>query len=141
MQQLMPQLKATISSLQQLMDERLHRYNLTRAQTEIMMLIGMENGIEHRALLERLGVTSPTLTSVLNDLEKRGLLRRDVSEKDARVRLIFLTEDGRQVANDVQQEAKAILDIVFQDFSPQEIEMLSQLLGRIVDKSTQLLDI
>ncbi len=134
MEQIMQKLKLTMSTLQHLMDIRLQNYSLTRSQTEILMLIELENGIEHRLLLEKLRVTSPTLTSFLNELERRELLYRQVSETDARVRLLYLTSKGEDMAQKLRQEALEVLQEVFEDFSSQEVETLSELLDRIISK-------
>lgn len=131
--------KQAYTALQHVLEARLVKFGLTRSQTEILMRIGMANGIEHRALLEQLQVTSPTLTSVLNDLEARKLIQRDVSQTDARVRLLYLTDAGREIATQVQREATLVLDRIFSDFSEGELSLFAGLLQRVIDKSSELL--
>lgn len=62
-----------------------------------LMLIGRNPGISQTALSRANGRDKSTLTPVLNDLEKRGLIRRQRTREDQRVYRLTLTPDGRRL--------------------------------------------
>lgn len=59
-----------------------------------------------RELAERLGADPPYVTLMVDDLEKRGLVRRKPHPTDRRAKLVELTASGRAAA----ARADAILD-------------------------------
>lgn len=59
-----------------------------------------------RALAERLAADPPYVTLMIDDLEKRGLVRRTPHPEDRRAKLVALTDAGRAAA----ARADAILD-------------------------------
>jgi len=59
-----------------------------------------------RELAERLSADPPYITLMLDDLEKRGLVRRNPHPTDRRAKLVELTSSGRAAA----AHADAILD-------------------------------
>ena len=62
-----------------------------------LMLIGRNPGISQTALSRANGRDKSTLTPVLNDLEKRGLIRRQRTREDQRVYRLTLTGDGHKL--------------------------------------------
>ena len=62
-----------------------------------LMLIGRNPGISQTSLSRANGRDKSTLTPVLNDLEKRRLIRRQRTREDQRVYRLTLTPDGRKL--------------------------------------------
>ena len=71
-----------------------------------LMLIGRNPGISQTALSRANGRDKSTLTPVLNDLEKRGLIRRQRTREDQRVYRLTLTPDGRKLLRQLVACAK-----------------------------------
>jgi DNA-binding MarR family transcriptional regulator len=66
-----------------------------------LMLIGRNPGISQTALSRANGRDKSTLTPVLNDLERRGLIRRRRTQADQRVYRLTLTPAGRRLLNEL----------------------------------------
>jgi DNA-binding MarR family transcriptional regulator len=62
-----------------------------------LLLIGRNPGISQTALSRANGRDKSTLTPVLNDLERRGLIRRQRTRDDQRVYRLSLTPAGRRL--------------------------------------------
>lgn len=62
-----------------------------------LMLIGRNPGISQTALSQANGRDKSTLTPVLNDLVKRGLVRREVTPDDRRTYQLALTPAGKRL--------------------------------------------
>jgi DNA-binding MarR family transcriptional regulator len=50
-----------------------------------------------RALAEAMSTDAPAATVIVNDLEKRGLVRREVNPNDKRAKTVSVTPEGKRV--------------------------------------------
>jgi len=80
-------------------DAALSRFDLTGGQFSILVAAKAMGGATVSRLAEGLGLDRTTLTRNLRPLEQRGLLASGPSKKDARVRVIYLTDAGATVLN------------------------------------------
>jgi DNA-binding MarR family transcriptional regulator len=64
------------------------------AQALCMRVLGHHDGVTQRDLAELLEVSRPTVTVMVQRLEKSGLVERRVDETDQRFTRIYLTEAG-----------------------------------------------
>tara|TARA_R110001592_G_scaffold204098_1_gene454136 strand:- start:46769 stop:47212 length:444 start_codon:yes stop_codon:yes gene_type:complete len=71
--------------------------DLTYLQYIVMMVLWEEEGISVSSLGNKLHLDSGTLTPLLKRLEGKGLLLRKVSQKDERVKCMFLTASGKSL--------------------------------------------
>jgi DNA-binding MarR family transcriptional regulator len=62
----------------------------------ILMRLYCQEGVPQSQLVEALGVEPPTVTRMLQRMEAAGLVERRPDPADARVSLVYLTEQGRQ---------------------------------------------
>lgn len=71
-------------------------------------------GVDQRTLARTIGFDTSTTAGVIDRLEARGLLRRNASPEDRRVRLLTLTADGEallaQVVPAMQRAQVRMLD-------------------------------
>ena len=82
------------SSVKALQTE-LEPLGLTVAQFFILRCLSRETGQTQKELADHLEITSPSLTAMLKPLEEKGLIRRETDLRDARAKLIYLTEQGK----------------------------------------------
>ncbi|OCH26733.1 MarR family transcriptional regulator [Aliivibrio fischeri] len=68
--------------------------DLTYPQYLAMMVIWEKNGINVKELGHDLHLDSGTLTPLLKRLESKGIVTRERSKEDERIRLVFLTKQG-----------------------------------------------
>lgn len=84
--------------MRRLMEQRLSKTGLTPIQSRILGYIFMEESREHsvfqRDIEELCRIRRSSVTSVLQLLEKKGLLRRESVPEDARLKKLMLTEEG-----------------------------------------------
>ena len=73
----------------------LNSLDLTYLQYIVMMVLWEKQGISVSSLGNKLHLDSGTLTPLLKRLESKGLLIRKISEKDERVKCLFLTDAGK----------------------------------------------
>jgi DNA-binding MarR family transcriptional regulator len=75
----------------------LQNLDLTYLQYIVMMVLWEEEGISISSLGNKLHLDSGTLTPLLKRLETKGLVLRKVSQKDERVKSLFLTQSGKSL--------------------------------------------
>jgi DNA-binding MarR family transcriptional regulator len=78
---------------------------------EILMYLSETDGPSIKLIGKACGLKKQTMTSHLNELEKRGYIKRENSELDKREQLVFLTDYGEkfklnllQVTNNLEKQ-------------------------------------
>jgi MarR family 2-MHQ and catechol resistance regulon transcriptional repressor len=89
---------------------------------------------------EKVLLTSGSITTAVQRLEKKGLVRRERSEGDARVVLVHLTELGRESIKDAFASHARNLDELFEQFSEEERIQFSNLMRKLGRRSESLLE-
>ncbi len=74
--------------------ERLGEHNLTPPLVGVLRLLRISPGQSQQSLAERLGLLPGRLVPLLDDLEGRGLVRREPGRTDRRVNVLEITPDG-----------------------------------------------
>ncbi|EMA39020.1 MarR family winged helix-turn-helix transcriptional regulator [Halococcus hamelinensis] len=116
------------------LDERLARYDLTAAQTDVLVALYYRSEVEQHALAETLGVSGPTLARILDAVEERGLVTRTESPTDARINLVSLSERGTTVVRDLTEaEGEAFTEAFLDGFSHTDVADLVRMLDRIAE--------
>ena len=77
--------------------ELLTPYGLTVQQFEVMRTLKTDSGITAAQLVERIISDSSTMMSILKRLESKALIIRRPDENDRRTKLIYLTEEGQEL--------------------------------------------
>jgi MarR family transcriptional regulator, organic hydroperoxide resistance regulator len=95
-----------------------------------LRLLAHKDGISQRELAETLHLSRSRITSILQGMERDGIVRREADAADHRVTRVFLTAEGRE--REMQQRAE------FEEYLNKTIGALSdhdkQELARILDE-------
>ena len=92
----------TFGSLKKAMEPYFARFGISRPQWAVLIVLHRSEqegvaGMRLRDLGERLFIQPPSVTGVVDRLEREGLVARSKSEDDLRVRRVRLTDEGRAV--------------------------------------------
>ena len=93
----MQSVRAVARQLTRRYEEALKPENLTASQFSVLVAISVHPGIKVTTIAERIGMDRTTLNRVLAPLGRRGLVRLESAEDDARAKAIFLEPDGEAV--------------------------------------------
>ena len=69
-------------------------HGLTPVQYAALQTVGNQPGVDQRTLARGIGFDTSTIAGVVDRLEARGLVQRNASADDRRVRLLTLTDAG-----------------------------------------------
>ncbi len=89
---------------------------------------------------KRLLVRPPSLSGVIDRLERAGLVSRRRGETDQRVKEVSLTRAGEQLVTRVLKRHKAQVDLVMGGLSASETAVLHKLLERLSERLAELTD-
>lgn len=76
--------------------------------------------------------TKPTVTVLVNKLEKLGYLKREASDEDSRSTNIVLTQKGEDFQATFEKISKNLNEMLYKNLSDKEIEILEELLKKII---------
>jgi DNA-binding MarR family transcriptional regulator len=86
---------ATMRQHGRLMMQEMRDHGLHHGQAMCLRFLSANDGITQRDLAGGLHVARPTVTKMLNSMEKAGLVRRRPDAADARLTRVELTQAGR----------------------------------------------
>jgi DNA-binding MarR family transcriptional regulator len=113
--------------------------DLSPNATEILAIVeGAGEPLPPHVIAERLLVTSGTMTSLLDTLERRNLIRRVPHPDDRRKLLIAITEEARSVVDRMLPRIHAASRDAFSVLSDDECRTLVSLLERVQGRLEEL---
>src|SRR3981081_2511913 len=114
--------------------KRLEPLGITPAHAGIFRIIAAAPGLSQQELAEKLGMYASRLVSVIDDLEKRGLIERQPSNSDRRLYALHLTKSGREqllaIGAVAREHGRDLLD----GLTDEERSTLTALLERVARK-------
>lgn len=127
------ELKKAYLSLRHALDRTVRQFGLTSAQFDVLQLLMHNDGLEHRELQRRLAIASPTLTNIVDILQREGLVDRRADSGDARIKTLHLTAKARTLcsSDDFCSAGEALVGQMFAGFSPRQRDEFMQALKRV----------
>lgn len=87
---------------------------------------------------EKVLLTSGSITTAVQRLEKQGLVRRERGELDARVVLVHLTDAGAELIQDAFAKHSANLEKLFEVFDSEEREQFAGLVRKLGQRAAAM---
>lgn len=106
---------------------------LTEGQPKVLYILRRTGEVTQKQLAALCGVRDPTMTVMLEKIEKMQLIRRKrvLTEAGKSAVSVSLTEEGRALAERLECEVEALEARGFCGFTPVEREELLSLLSRV----------
>ena len=120
------------SMINEILDKRIKKQNpemksITKGQGRLIALLKRKDKISTKELSEILNISVTSLNETLNKLEQKNFIKKVPSQKDKRVLLIELTEEGRNLKFKYPED----IDI-FDTLNDKEKEILNDYLNRVI---------
>lgn len=114
-----------------LVDERLQAFGLKRHAYATLSLACTEYGPTQRELAAFLKLDPSRMVAILDELEERGLVVRELDPLDRRSRTIRATEEGRRLREHAAVAVRGVDDMLTGTMSNEERGLLVNLLRHI----------
>lgn len=106
----------------------------TVLEVNVLKIVEKNPDIILREISKLLNIPSSTLTSAVNRLEKRNLLKRIISERDLRSFGLVLTEEGNSALEEHYKQEMIIINSMLEVFDDSdERESFIKLFKKLVD--------
>lgn len=102
-------------------------YHMTKNKIKVTQII----------LSQEMDVDPMTTSTILRNLEKKGLISRKESETDTRARIVELTEEGTQTFLTAIAKVKSIQNQLFENIDKEALRTQLQILLQEMDKIKQ----
>ena len=119
-------------SLRRNYDRQLKNFGLTPCQFDVLLSLWGEDGIVLSELGRRVSRDSPTITGVVDRMEKKMLVKRTRDERDRRVVKVVLTPKGKNMQEKLSTTKKRTMEKITTNLSLQEINQLGTLLDKMM---------
>lgn len=113
--------------------QKFQQLNLSTGQPKVLSILYQKEGCLQKDLAKRCHVEPATMTSILSNMEKKGLIYKEAVYVSGgkRANAIYMTQHGRDMAEKSNKIIDDIEEISFRGFKDKEKQLLMDLLFRI----------
>jgi MarR family transcriptional regulator, transcriptional regulator for hemolysin len=116
-------LHSTARAWRQTVDRRLKYLGVSQASwMTIAVAANANQPLSQSELADRLAVEGATMVAMVDRLVKAGLVKREPSTTDRRVKRVVITEAGYRLFNTVKTEAAAVRKELLSKMDPKKLE-------------------
>lgn len=110
---------------------------LTVTQLRLLIYVSEDEGLSNADLADRLYVTRPSVSALLERLERGGFLRREIAPGDRRGIAIWLEERGHRAVSQLQAELYEYAAGLMEALPEQDLVELCAALDKLVQSGRQ----
>ena len=111
----------------------LRQHGLTEQQWRAIRVLADYPSIDAGELAQRSFLLAPSLTRILQFLERKKLIKRHTDSNDQRRSTFVLTAKGERLFEEVAPDSEALYAEIEEDFANHKLEELYQLLAEFTD--------
>lgn len=109
-------------------------YEFSRGELPILVrLIKGGDGVIQKEILNKLPISKSTVSKTINNLVKKGYLKKEKDPGDRRSTRIYLTDKGRKAENTIREIVGKVESIMVKGLSDEEREELTEYLERLLE--------
>ena len=113
--------------------------DLTSVQFAALAMIGATPGIDQATLANAIAFDRPTTGGVIDRLEAKGFVRREITKADRRMRHLYLESAGQAILDGATPVARRVQDLLLEGLTEVEratvLRLLSKALRAVGDQS------
>ena len=107
--------------------------NLTIEQWSVLYQLWKQDGSSQQELCERTFRDKPSITRLVDNLEKLQLVKRVASESDRRINLVFLTKQGIKMEEQSMSLAEQTLNEALTGIPSDNINLCKEILQQVYE--------
>jgi len=112
----------------------LKEHGLSPQQWRVIRALVEEQALDATEISERCALLMPSLSRILQNLQKRGFVERKTARDDQRRSLISITPTGRQLFRTLSPTNEAPYANITEKFGYGKLELLYELMDKLVQK-------
>ena len=104
---------------------------LVPSHGDILVCLYQNDKMTMKEIADKINRTRPTVTVLVDKLEKLGYLKREISQNDNRYTYITLTKKGKDFKPVFEKISNKLNDMLYKNLSKDESDILENLLQKI----------
>lgn len=113
-------------------------WGVTPVQYAALQTVRNQPGVDQRSLARLIALDTSTIGGVIDRLEARGLVQRNASKADRRVRLLTLTDTGQALLDAVMAPMQRAQARMLDPLPPAERSVFMRMLRQLVEANNAL---
>lgn len=105
--------------------------DVTYEMVRVLLILSRKERLNQQQIADITFKHKASLTSLVDNIQKRGLVIRDEDASDRRNKLIKLTEKGEELVSIVRPVFDEVLLLLYEDVTEEEITLLNKLITRM----------
>jgi DNA-binding MarR family transcriptional regulator len=110
-----------------------HELPLTIEQWSVLYQLWKEDGLSQQELCNATFRDKPSITRLIDNLEKAGLVKRVGDENDRRINKVYVTKAAQKLQDQTMILAEETLNEALEGVPPEQINMCKEVLQRVYD--------
>jgi DNA-binding MarR family transcriptional regulator len=110
--------------------------DITVEQWSVLYHLWKEDGLSQQELCNRSFRDRPSITRLLHNMEKQGLVNRVINTSDRRINHIYLTDTAKNLKDPTTQVANHTLNEGLNNVTKEEIDTVRKVLQQVYDNLT-----
>lgn len=106
--------------------------DLAPSHGDILAMLYQYNKLTMKDIAEKIHRTKPTVTILVNKLEKLGFVKREKSSEDSRITYIMLTSKSEDFKPKFEKISKDLNKMLFKNLTNNEVQLLDELLEKMI---------
>jgi MarR family transcriptional regulator for hemolysin len=123
----------TANALERALNEELARHGITVRQFQVLAWLALEGDLSQADLAERMRIEAPTLTGILDRMQRAGWIARYAGSTDRRKKLVTPTERVEPVWSKMAACARRVRARAVRGVHPDRVKELRRVLAAIQD--------
>lgn len=107
------------------------KFSITHEQFAILYILNVENGIYQRQLGKIALKDRPNITRLVDILEEKGFVYREIDPNDRRIIKVFITESGKKQVETIYPSILELNNKALEGITSEEKVILKKLLEKI----------
>ena len=113
-------------------------YDITPLQFSILWTLNAHPGLDQITLAQAVALDRTTCSNIVNRLEQRGYIRREIDANNKRAKLGYLTDLGKKTIEAAEVPMDKVQKKLLQPLSSEEKKVLLKLLGKLAESNNEL---
>ncbi|KAA9366203.1 MULTISPECIES: MarR family winged helix-turn-helix transcriptional regulator [Ochrobactrum] len=119
--------------LRTLFDARVKERGLTLARARTLLTLIEQEGLYQKELAEVLEIENATMVRLIDGLERQAFVERQAVEGDRRAKRIMMTEQGKQLAEEVVKLAGDVRADLLEGISDEDLSTALHVMRKMSD--------
>ena len=112
---------------------KLAEIEITIEQWSVLYHLWKEDGQSQQQLCEATFRDKPSITRLVDNLEKAKMVKRVAAKNDRRINLIFLTNEARELQDNTMRVANQTLNEALEGVKEEDVDIAKAVLQKVYD--------